>query len=371
MRHPLWILNSALFLLLVVFLVFMIFARVQIPSREEIEPTQIRIPAQRKISEVNIRKIYENDLFGTYQPTTEEIKEPNYIAPLPPPPMPHPVRVPPEPKPQFLEPLKITLKGIIILSNDDRKNRAIIADAKTGKEQSYKVGDSIEDAQLIKIFNNKILLLRANGQQEVLYLRPKDAKLDPAYAVISDWKDVIHKVADNAYAVHMKEFSFRIKNLAQVIDLLDLTTVYKHGKSVGCKIGKLAENSLGTELGLQSGDIILTINGTPSTDTPNRLAIYKQIIAMKPKDTIIVELTRNNMPQTITITLEEPEERKGLAGKELATPQQLKIMEERHKFAPTIKDIRAHERQMMLHNGRPTTRPLPAPIITGGSDDEE
>ena len=38
-----------------------------------------------------------------------------------------------------------------------------------------------EDAQLIKIFNNKAIFLRANGQQEVLYLRPKDAQLDPTY----------------------------------------------------------------------------------------------------------------------------------------------------------------------------------------------
>jgi hypothetical protein len=92
---------------------------------------------------------------------------------------------------------------------------------------------------------------------------------------------------------------------------------------------------------------------------------------MKPKETVIVELMRNNIPQTVTITLEEQEKHKELAAHELATPQQLKIMEERHKFAPTIKDIRAQERQAMLQNGRSSIRPLPAPVIDGGSSDEE
>ena len=42
-----------------------------------------------------------------------------------------------------------------------------------------KTGDVIEDAQLMRIFSNKVVLVRSNGQQEVLYLREKDAKTDP------------------------------------------------------------------------------------------------------------------------------------------------------------------------------------------------
>jgi len=99
------------------------------------------------------------------------------------------------PKPKFLDPLDITLKGIIVLVHNDSKNRAIIADNKTNKELTYKVGSAIEDAQLIRILSNKVIFLRSNGQQEVLYLREKDAELDPVYTIIDNWDGIIQKEA--------------------------------------------------------------------------------------------------------------------------------------------------------------------------------
>lgn len=366
MRHPLWILNSALLFLFIIIVCFMVIMRVDVPASEPIEASGYVKPLPKKVSEVNIRKIYENDLFGTYHPSQEAPTEPNYIAPAPPPPAPRPAHVPPEPKPQFLEPLKITLKGIIIIGSDDTKNRALISDTKTNKEGSYKVGDIIEDAQLIKIFSNKVLFLRPNGQQEVLYLRPKDAQLDPAYAQISGWKGITQKLADNQYVVNTKEFIFRINNLGQFIDLLDLTTVYQQGKSVGCKIGTLQDNSFAYELGLQSGDIIFAINGIPVIDTPSRMAIYKQVTAMKTKEVILVELMRNNRSFTIQYIIGQnnaddvnslDQQLTTIRGNTVGqvTQEQVKTMQERHKFAPTLHDIRSRERKMMMDKGKAPT----------------
>ena len=130
---------------------------------------------------INISKIYEHDLFDTYEKEAFVSTKPDYVIALPNPPAPRAVHIPTDPKPHFLEPLAIVLKGIIFVHDDDSKNRIIIADANTKHETLYKVGDMVEDAQLIKIFNKKAIFLRSNGQQEVLYLRAKDAQLDPTY----------------------------------------------------------------------------------------------------------------------------------------------------------------------------------------------
>ncbi len=360
MRPPLWILNSALLLLLFTALCFILVSRVTVPERESIEPDGYIKPIPKRVSEVNLRKIYEHDLFDTYVPEMQGPKEPSYVTPLPLPPMPKPVHVPPEPKPQFLKPLEVGLKGIFIVASDDSKNRIVLADNKTKKEKQYKVGDTVEDAQLIKIFSNKALFLRANGQQEVLYLRPKDAQLDPAYAVIGDWKNVARKITDNYYGINVNQFVFRVRNLAQFIDLLDLTTVYSKGTSIGCRIGKLPDNSLGGELGLQSGDIIVTINGVSVTDTAQRMAIYKDIVAMKTKESIIVELLRNKAPLTIKYTLEEdrkphtkvPAPQQPQIPTQEVSQEQLNMLKERHKFAPTLRDIRQRERSTMMQKGK-------------------
>ena len=64
---------------------------------------------------------------------------------MPPPPVVKPAALV-EIKPvQFLEPLAITLKGIMY-SSDEQHNRAIIADNKSEAQKLYKVGDALEDA---------------------------------------------------------------------------------------------------------------------------------------------------------------------------------------------------------------------------------
>ena len=240
----------------------------------------------------------------------------------------------------FIDPLDIKLKGILVMSSQENKNRAIIE--KTSVEKTYKVGDTIEDAQLIRIFSNKIILLRSNGQQEVLYLREQDAQLDPAYAAIASWTDAIQEVKKDQFVINTTEFLLRIKNLAQFIDLLGLTTAYKDGRSVGCRVGELEDKSLGFYLGLKSGDIIKTVNGVPTTTTDDRLKIYKDILATQDEGVIQVVLLRHNEEQELSFTVQsnKPSKRDqqkiALAAQEEELKKQ-KILEQKHAFAPQCK----------------------------------
>ena len=235
MRQPFWVINSFLLLLAFFMAGFIYFGRPSVPERVDIQPAPYRSSARMESAKFNISKIYEDDLFDTYQKElipTESIEQ---ITAIPEAPAPIPIRVPEEPRPQFIEPLPISLKGIIVVLSDDNKNRAIIMDNRTNKESSYKVGDMIEDAQLIRIFSNKIILMRSNGQQEVLYLREKDAKLDPTYASANNWEGIITQTDPIHYTINTQEFIGRIQSLGQFIDTLELTTAYHEGQSAGVK----------------------------------------------------------------------------------------------------------------------------------------
>ncbi len=375
MRHPLWILNSSLLLICIIALIFIFLSREKLPRRESIEPEEYITPIKKEISKINISKIYEYDLFDTYKKELPPAPPREMPLPFPQPPMPQPIKVPEQPAPTFLDPLDITLKGIIIVVQDEAKNSAIIANNKTNQEAPYKVGDKIEDAQLMRIFNNKVIFIRSNGQQEVLYLRQKDAELDPLYAIIDGWEAVVQKELENKYLINSQEFVNRVKNLAQFIDMLNLTTAYKQGKSIGCRIGVLEENSLGPALGLQNGDIVVRINDVPATDTVHRFEIYKQIIALNLGDTITVAVQRNNQEIILTFTLQDfqgssakltgPENsvtRKTGGNKQYVASMQKPlqqniedqhtIMKEKYKFAPTVKKIRMREKENMLQKGR-------------------
>ena len=362
MRHPLWIFNSALLFLSFIVIGFIILSRQKLPSREDIEPEEYAKPIKDEVAKINISKIYENDLFGTYRKEFP-MPEQGLITPIPQPPVPKRPSVPEPPAAPFLDPLNVTLKGIIVFVHNDTRNKVIIADNKTQIETTYRVGDTLEDAQLIRIFNNKALFLRSNGQQEILYLREKDAQDDPSYIVIKYWESVVQKVSDNNYLISPREFITRVANSSQFIDMLDLTTVYQKGKSIGCRIGKLAEKSLGTELGLLNKDIILTINEIPATDTPHRFQIYKDLISMQENDIISVKLLRDNQEFEIRYTLKDfkpveeisAKEKKKELPPEVIRDEHLKMLQQKHKFAPTVEEIRAQERKNMLQRGR---RPL-------------
>jgi type II secretion system protein C len=363
MKHPLWILNSAIASLLLCTFLFIILSRQHIKKPFVIEPEISAERVKRDEIKINISKIYENDIFDTYQKKPEHLLESAREIPLPPPPRPVATKIPEIPKIEFLDPLNITLKGIII-SNNDNKNRAVIQDNDTKREATYKVGNMIADAQLIRIFNNKVIFLRSNGQQEVLYLREKDALLDPTYTALSNWSHITKHIDNYYHIINPVAFIEHIQNVAQFIDALDITTAYQKGKSIGCRVGVVKQDSLGAALGFNTGDIILSIDNIPATDINNRFLIYKNIIAKKPNDTIVVKILRDQQPATLVYTLEEfsildkleeisPAQE--LEAEQNMKEKQLKALEQKQALTPTTNDLKKRERQNMLSRGKMPT----------------
>jgi len=360
MTHPIWIVNSALLLLLGCVSTFIYFSDVQIPERESIEPAYVE--KKDTFIRVNIQKIYENDLFGTYKKEIEEKRKIDFGPPLAKPPRPERVEIPEPSEPEFLDPLNITLKGIVVVGTHDAKNRAIIEENNTKQERMIKVGDSFEDAQLIRIFKNKIIFLRSNGQQEILYLREQDAKFDPAYAVIDGWQDVIKKIENNSYYIDPKNFVARISNLSQFIQLLGLTTAYKAGKSIGCHIGKVESSSLSYHLGLKTGDIITKINDNQVATVAQRLEAYKLITTQQIGNTITITVLRNNREVALSYTLKYLTKKNEtiVENKTTVSKTEARIVKPKNNYAhinmrPTVNTMRSRERQSMMVHGKKQT----------------
>ena len=359
MRHPLWIINSILLLLVGLAFLFVYFSQVSIPQQEDIEPALYSTLKKEKHLQINISKIYEADLFGSYQTTLAQ--EDKLMEPVfPQPPEPQITEIPELPKPQFLDPLDITLKGIFIVNNDGTKNRIIVSDNKTKKESTHKIGDKLGDAQLIRIFNNKIMLLRSNGQQEVLYLREQDAKFDAGYSMIDEWNLVVKQMSNDSFIVDPIAFVKRVQDLGQLIEMLHLITAYKQGISIGCRVGKLDEKSIGTALGLQPGDIITAIDGIQANNMENRLKIYQNILHKKEEKLIVVQMLRNKEEIVFEYRLREmvPEEgqketpQNQFLLQKIEEEEKRKILQQKYEFAPTLQDIRNRERQNMLEKGK-------------------
>lgn len=367
MKHPFWILNSTLLFLFILALGFISITKQSLPEMEPIDTKPIYKPRKTTVSKIAIEKIYERDPFGTVARRIEptELPPESALVTLPKPPSPQPIEVPKKEVVEFLDPLSITLKGIMSFALDEAKNRAIIADNRTNVEMMYRVGDKIEDAQLLRIYSNKILFIRSNGQQEIIYLREEDALNDPIFAMALGWDDCITEVTDHFYTVDPETFISRIGNLGQFIDLLDLTTVYKKGSSIGCRIGVVHENSLAHALGLRQGDIVTFINDIPATSTSDRLAIYRSITNTKPGSSIRVTYIRRNQEFVNEYKLEVKtvyKKQEVMLEQRKKEAEQLNILQKKHTLAPTMQDIRLKEKQYMKEQGKRPFAPLIRPI---------
>lgn len=294
MRSPLWIANSILILFFLAIILFVSFSLKKVFSPIDVPclaPSKvITLPKEERPK--NVKFIEDNDLFGTYK---IQIEAPDIIKipDIPKPPSVKPIPDIKEAKVQFLEPLDIKISGIIS-SPDENKSQVTLVDTKSNESKSYKIGDKLLDAYILRIFPRKITVIRSNGQQDTIFMYKEDAEGEIKELKGMSWADVVEKLSDTDFLIDKDNFIKKVTNLAELIDMLDLTTAFKNGVSVGCQIGNMDERSIGNSLGLYKGDIILSIDNIPPNNTENRLLIYKKFDLAKNQDIIKLEILRKN-----------------------------------------------------------------------------
>ena len=361
MRLSLWILNSSLFVIfLAMFSVSLILHQEPPILRsktisQEIEKKNIPIV-------INLDKIYKQDLFDTFVPQEKTVASQDFVSPIPQIKPPKLVPPPPPEKQEFVDPLKISIKGIISSSNEE-KSVAMIAD-EAGKEKVYHLSDKINDGQLIKIEQNKIIILRANGQQEIYLLR-KDELMPPGEKPENKWQYIVRKIDDQNYEIDPSEFIKQIPTMGNFIEELNLSAAYKNSEEIGIKVGEVQPGDISSAIGLNKNDIIISINELDTIDS--RIKIYDQISTMQKDDAIKVALQRNNTQQNISYKLtkiEKPKKQYFLEpakeGEQSQAPEfktsseqgrekRMRMFEKQHQ-APPHKEVISDIRKRLLEN---------------------
>jgi len=301
MKQPVWILNSSLLILFFMSQLLLFMLQKAVPRRVSINSDTLMVLETKAKEPVNIPVIYEErDLFGTYEtPTSIATKIEDIVSPMPVAPKNIVANLPVEKAPTFFAPLDCILKGVIFVKDDPSGSLAIIQFKKTKEEENYQVGDLVEDAQILKILQNKVIVIRSNGQQETLYLREEDAIHDFESQATYMPKNVIESSLDNKYKINIDEFVKLVPNLGEFINVLNLTTVYHQGKSFGCRIGTINKDSLGNMLGFVTDDIMINIDNFAIDDLTSRINIYNHILNKTAGDIIKVDVLRDK--NTVTL----------------------------------------------------------------------
>lgn len=260
----------------------------------------VSLPEKKDVAAIDLNKIYQNDPFRTSMSAPKQPEVP-ILPVLPMPPQKQEVTMPAQEIVNFLPPLPLTLKGTIAMGSE-AGCRAIIANTKTGAQDLYRVGDTVEDAEIIYIGSSKITLVRSNGQQETMFITKEDADQEVTLKNPA-WDTIVHKVDQFSYQIDPLLFKKYIPNLAEFLDALDVVTAFDRGVSIGCQVGAIKPNSIGVYLGLEKNDIITRINNIPTTSTNQRVTIFNTIKELPVGSRITATVIRNSSEIVFTYEL--------------------------------------------------------------------
>ncbi len=247
-----------------------------------------------------LAQIYgRRDIFAA-QPTAERAKKRSLVGVVPQLTLPQNPKPPERTKPEFIDPLNISLNGII-LATEESNSICIIAD-ETGKEKTYRVGDNILDGTIIKVARQSIIVLRANGQQETYFLHGSE----PGFGMNTKKNPIFNKIENEIYTVDPLQLQQEITSLGQFVEDIGLIPVYNKGKCVGMKIGYAGSDSLATKMGLQKDDLITSVDTIDITNPENRIKAFETVTGKTYSDSVMVIFKRNGAETTMEYKLERP-----------------------------------------------------------------
>lgn len=299
MKQQLWIINSSFLGFFVLAYALTVLLKVEAPLLRQTKKA-LQDLGKKKETIVPVGywdPIFKNDIFNTFVVPDSSPVQKQLVTPIPEIKEAAVVPPPPLPKQEFVDALKISIKGIII-ADDESRNVAMIED-ETQKESLYHLGEKIKDAQIIKIGRNRVVFLRANGQQEIFYLRKDDLKA--ALGDTDRWQYIVKKISDESFEIDPDSFKIEAVSLGSFLDNCAIVgTVYKKGVPIGIRIGSLEKEDLGSMIGLQTNDIIIDVASISTAPMKNRIKIYDAIQELEIDSSFAVTIQRNGILKRIS-----------------------------------------------------------------------
>ena len=210
-------------------------------------------------------------------------------------------------------PLRLSLRGTLNIDANDG-GLAIIADEQ-GREEAYKVGDTLPgDAKLTAIYAGRVLLSRA-GIDEGLSLRPDlNAALNsqrggsagggsssplPGQSASSPPSFVNPQLSFGAPSLETlrARTGTNIEELAKQVSVLP---VVENGRFAGVRLNVGRDSDVLARTGIRPTDVITAVNGIP-LDGPHRQA--ELLNALRDARQITLTVRRDGQTQTLAVGL--------------------------------------------------------------------
>ena len=169
--------------------------------------------------------------------------------------------------------LNLALKGTI--TGDSKDSFAIIEDKDKRKQDLYRLNDTVKDATVMKILEDRVILMR-NGQEEILSISYE--KVSPKRE--ADKRKIsrpVERISSTKYVLDREAVNSTLGNLNQFMTQLNVKPYLEFGKPAGFQISRIKPGSLISKMGLRNGDIIKSVNNMTIDNPEQAIGVYQQL----------------------------------------------------------------------------------------------
>lgn len=216
--------------------------------------------------------------------------------------------------------LQLSLLGTV--AGDPENGRAIILDKKVNSQNIYRVGDSVQDAEIRQILRGKVVLRRGE-KDEILTMVEADDKPQPTAAAARDTRRVsrgrrarsqpqVEEPLEESATVEVEpeeeiivvaqdELQGSINDLNQLMTQVRIRPYFRQGKPEGLIVSQIQADSIFEKLGLMNGDIIASVNGNQMSSPEEAFQLYN---SLNSGSQVSIEITRRGQKKLFTYDIQ-------------------------------------------------------------------
>ncbi len=211
--------------------------------------------------------------------------------------------------------LQLSLLGTI--AGDSESARAIILDQRKRSQDIYRVGDSVQGAEIRQIFRGKVVL-RHGEKDEILSMvesndkphktsksdrksrRSRQSK-DVARSVPKPPEEVSGEIEVETISITQDVLQSSMDNLSELMTQVRVRPYFRKGKPEGLIVSQIQADSLFNKLGLMNGDIIASVNGKQMSSPEQAFQLYN---SLKSGSQVSIEITRRGQKKMLTYEIQ-------------------------------------------------------------------
>lgn len=191
--------------------------------------------------------------------------------------------------------LDIEPAGLVLVGTAEGAGYAIFMNAETGLQRAFKKGESVFGGGVVASISTKKAELESGGRR-ILFKVPSTMPDEAARPAFQQKAQLATRKAEGQWTIDQRAVSGIFDNMDKVLTDARFVPYVDNGKLSGFKVSEIKASGVFSMIGLQDGDVVMSINGY-RLDSPDKVA---QILGgLRGETEVRVDILRGRQPRTL------------------------------------------------------------------------